>query len=218
MVGYRQGKFIYLMIPKNASTTFAEFFEAHHWEKFQLSYNEDYRDCIVFGHIQDPGIRHVKGISQYLMNTFVDWEDRVETQLRKLKQLTDDEVYAKLLVSGVFDQHTYPVTAMLAGLKFNDIHWIPMDFTMDIDPSHPTYLSERLTNMFFKEHQLDIEIAETDRKNIAGRASAQVREIVADMIRRYPNEHGYFTANMLNLDIEIYNKTLQEYHKKIWRQ
>ena len=72
MVGYRKDRFIYLMIPKNACTTYSTLLARHGWERFEIDVTADYSNHVVWAHIQNPRNRYTKGLEQYIGIRFLN--------------------------------------------------------------------------------------------------------------------------------------------------
>jgi hypothetical protein len=155
MYGIIKDNFVYLVTAKNGSTTYGEFLSKHGWKYMMLTdeaFNLDLTKCVVWGHLTEPFQRHTKGIVEYL---------------RQHPDLDiDDPNIAKLLVSGVYDCHTYTVSMIYASIMHLDITWIPLDHKIVnyLTPSHATMSGDDLTNDFFKEHNLDLRITAEDHR------------------------------------------------------
>jgi len=89
------GKLAYVPIAKNASTTFTRVFKSIGWEKTQLDLLDDSHE--VFGHIQDPLERHLKGTVTFLIQ-------------HRLEHLIDDPAWQRIWATAVMDLHGYPIT------------------------------------------------------------------------------------------------------------
>lgn len=205
MLGYRKDNYIYLRIPKNGCTTYSMFLESKGWTPFELSPFEDYSNCLLWGHLTDPEVRYAKGLTEYLMMRYN--EDEIE-------YLLSDPVASRLLISGVYDQHTYPITTLLGPHYKLPIHWIPLDFKL-YSPQHGYELNgDGFTNVFFKEHGFNYVITPNDRRKVGSHANQVIRGRVQDLKFTHKAHYGDLVVNALNYDIVLYHKIMLEYVAK----
>lgn len=207
MNGLIKDNFVYLITAKNGSTTYGDFLARHGWEYVMLtdeSVNIDLSKCVLWGHITDPFKRHTKGIVEYL---------RLHPSLD-----LDNPAIAKLLVSGVYDCHTYTVSMIYAPIIHMDITWIPLDHGIvnyHVDPSI-TMTGDDLTNDFFKEHNLDLQITAADHKwRLADSPTEQaMREKIDNLKELYSKDFLDLRGNIIEHDVILYNSAIEQTRKK----
>ena len=196
MFCYVHQNFAYIKMPKNGSSTYADFFEKHGWVKTDLFYNDlDLDNTIFFGHITEPNHRHTKGIAQYLLNTH---------QMNLL-----DHELERLLVSGVFDEHCYSIHMMIPHLV-DRVNWIPLDYTSAYNKNNN---GDSLTNDFFKKHNLNLRYLPSDRLNTADLPRLAVYNRINELKVKYNEEYQKLVKNFLEPDLKLYNNTLDMYYQ-----
>lgn len=205
MLGYRKDNYIYLRIPKNACTTYGMFLESKGWNQFELNPFEDYSNCLVWGHIADPETRYMKGLAEYLLTRYE--EDEIEF-------LLTDPVASKMLISGVFDQHTYTISMLLGPFNKLPVHWIPLDFSM-YSPKYGRELDgDGFTNLFFKDQGFNYNITPIDRRKPGSHPNKVFRERIRELKFKHKPYYGELVASALNYDIVLYHKIMLEYVAK----
>ena len=207
MKGFIKGRFIYIKCPKNGCLTYSNLLERNGWEQIDLfDSNIRYSDYLLWGHLTEPNTRHTKGVSQYLiMNPDID--------------LSNPGIN-EMLVSGVFDEHTYSLNMMLGSLFSLPIYWIPLDATIR-NFNHPGSRDQlvicdgdALTNNFFMEHDIDIKVTLSDRRNEATKEERQIRDRINEWKQVYNNNYQKLVKNFLEPDILEYNETLKKFRLK----
>ena len=204
MYGYLRDNFLYLSIAKNASSTYSALLMSHKWDKVNLVHDKiDLEHVKIWAHISDPAIRHTKGLSTYLMPYYnIDF---------------NSPIIGRLLVSGVFDEHTYSIHMLLAHYLHRPIHWIPIDQEFIEWNRHPdvrkTLNGNDLTNMFFVENGLDIAIT-GDRRNRASTKELAIRAQINHWKQVYNEEYQKLLANFLDADIALYTTVVDNYRLK----
>lgn len=195
MFGYVYDRFVYIGCPKNGLMTYSTLLEKNGWAKINLFENDlNLDEYVIWAHITDPEHRHTRGVEQYLrMNQDLPMQD---------------PLIAKMLVSGVFDEHTYSLNMMLGKyLKYN-IHWIPLDVTIN------GLSGDDLTNLFFKEHKLDLEVTPADRLNVTVPYFRRVQNLIKQYKVTYKENYQKLVKNFLEPDILLYNKVVDQFRKK----
>jgi hypothetical protein len=196
------------LCPKNGYITHNTFFESHGWKYANLFDPAlDLSQYKIFAHITDPEVRHTKGITQYL---------------RRNPDITiDDPQVAKLLVSGVFDEHTYSLSMMLGSLWDLPIHWIPLDVTIrdhqpfePFDPNRHLYSGNDLTNQFFKENGIDLVIERDRRMNVANPSELDLRKRIEYYKKLHETSYHSLLKNFLERDINKYKQVTNQYRQK----
>lgn len=139
--------YVYIPIPKNASTTHRNFFMENNWEEVRLRTLLDYKGIDklnFFSHIQDPNIRHTKGI--------IEWNRRKTLDIDIFENLNILSQFS----SSMIDEHTYSL-AHTCPYILHRIHWIPIDLKIGDKLIH----SSILTNLYFEENNLPFLINES---------------------------------------------------------
>jgi len=207
MFCYIKDQFCYIQIPKNASTTYNKLLSDNGWQRRDLFANDlDLKNMILWGLIQDPEVRHTKGLSTFLLaNSDIDYSN---------------PNIAKLLISGVFDAHTYSMSMMLGPVWNYPIHWIPLDHTFT-DYSIQTFNHLRkkygpndLTQMWFDENGIKIDMSSAQYLHQASPIEQNIRKIINQYKFQHQSEYQQIVKNYLSPDIIQYRKTLNEYAKK----
>jgi hypothetical protein len=194
-------KFLYLNIPRNGSNTFGDFFKSHGWEKHNLFENKfDLTQMKLFGHLTDPNRRHTKGLAMYI-------------RLNRLANSLDDPQIAKMLVSGVFDEHTCSISMMLGSLFYLPITWIPLDLTVTQhrDGQSYTFDGNDLTNVFFKENNLDLHVSKSDIRNELVPEEKIIREKISKLKLVYNQNYQQIFKNFIEPDMLLYSSILKKY-------
>ena len=225
---WKQGKFVYIGIPKNASITYTMLFREAGWESLAWSELEEIaplEEWTYFAHIQNPHVRHTKGTVEYLFR-FWDWRenffgrrahpDIIAEQL--LEWMSDEKngEAVSMMVQGVFDRYTMPITYLLrdAGIDPQKINWIPMD--------HPEYDTEFLTNDFLSRNKIPLRVSHDQRRYIATPAKRECYQIVDNMklgsLVQAPTPFGpndnyvrKFMPFVLGEDINLYAQVMKNY-------
>jgi hypothetical protein len=203
MFGFVKDNFIYIKCAKNGCSTYTAFLVQHGWTEINLFENNlNLSDYIIWGHITDPHARHTKGVEKYLLdNPDID---------------IDNPKIGKMLVSGVFDEHTYSLSMMLSSVWNQPIFWIPLDVNIikwNLHPVEPETLNgDDLTNDFFKEHNLNLKITIQDRKNIIG--NTITRNKINALKEKYSSNYNKLIKNFLEPDLILYDKTVETFRNK----
>ena len=158
----------------------------------------------LWGHLTDPLVRHTKGVSEYLsLNPDIDYTN---------------PTIGKMLVSGMFDTHTYTIHMMLGPLVKYPIKWIPLDTTIKKFNPYPVeseiLTGDDLTNLYFEEQKLEFRVNINDRRNFATEKEKQIREYVNGLKKIYVEEYKTLVRNVLEADSILYHSTLTEYYNK----
>jgi len=202
--GYFKDNYVYLRIPKNGSTTFRTLLLNNGWEEFNLfDTTIDLSKCFIWGHITNPFNRHTKGLSTFLQDDHPDID-------------IDNPSVGKLLVSGVFDGHTYSIS-MTLGHMFNlPIHWIPLDAKItDYRSTPPRILSGNdLTNDFFKSHNLGLHVTDADIRWRKATRHKETREKIEQLKKQHNDLYQQLVKHILEPDLLLYNKVVLEFEQK----
>lgn len=201
MHALKKDKFVYIAIPKNGKMTFSGLLSRHGWETIDLFENNlDLSKCFLWGHLTEPNKRHTRGLEQYLrLNKDVDMHD---------------PIVAKMLASGVFDEHCYSVHMLLAPILHHPIYWIPLDFPITNWTTGNILNGNELTNDFFREHNLDIVVTDQDIDNKTPKDRLLVQEAVAEIKKHYEHNYNSLVKNLLDPDIILYNSVVKNFRIK----
>lgn len=202
MFGFVKDQWVYIKCAKNGCMTYSEFLKRHGWQEIDLFENDlNLNEMTLWGHLTDPHYRHTRGVEQYLLVNSIDVrEEKIE----------------KLLVSGVFDEHTYSLSMMLGPLWYLPIHWIPLDakikqWNQPVRP--PKELNgDDLTNLFFQEQKIDLKITLEDRLHVS--TDFEIRDYIKDLKEKHHNNYQKLVKNFLQQDLMLYDKTVSDYNKK----
>jgi len=198
MFCYVKDNFLYLNIPRNGSNTFGAFFHKHGWTRhnlFENTFNLD--NMTIFGHITDPLERHTKGLAMYIRINSINI-DRPEL--------------GKILVSGVFDEHTCSISMMMGPLFSKPVHWIPLD--LKIERTNKIYNGNDFTNDFFREHNLGIIVSEQDNKNMVVPEEKLIRDKIKDLKKTYNQNFQQIVKNFLEQDLILYASIVKKYNEQ----
>lgn len=180
--------------------TYSTLLKKHGWQEINFFENDlDYSKFVLWGHLTEPNVRHTNGLVQYLkLNPDIN---------------IDDQTVAKMLISGVFDEHTYSLNMMLGALFSLPIHWIPLDVSIidyrNVD--NKVYNGDDLTNEFFKENNIDITISIKDRLNVSNSYDAMLKDQVREYKQVFDENYQKILKNFLEPDILLYTRTLKKY-------
>lgn len=207
MIGFVKDHFVYIKCPKNGCMTYSGLLQRHGWQQINLFESHlDYSQYLLWGHLTEPNQRHTKGLLQYLrFNLDLD--------------INDDKI-AKMLISGVFDEHTYSLNMMLGPLFSLPIYWIPLDTEIK-NYNHPnsrntlvTCNGDDLTNDFFKEQGINITVTLADRLNVSTAEENFKRVQINRYKELYNTNYQKIVKNFLEPDILVYNKTVKNFRMK----
>ena len=204
MISLIRGNNAYLRIPKNGNTTFMELLEKNGYKEVNLLDTDlDISKLNIWGHITDPLVRHTKGLSEYLLlNPDVDYTD---------------PIIGKILVSGMFDGHTYTIHMMLGSLIKYPIKWIPLDANIKKFNPYPKeseiLTGDDLTNLYFEEQQLNLRVSRQDHRYVASNKTLELRKKIDALKETYQREYNELIKNVLEADMILYHSTLNDYYK-----
>lgn len=207
MIGLIKDNFVYIKCPKNGCTTYSELLKRHGWQEINLFENNlNLSNYLLWGHLTEPNKRHTRGVVQYLkLNPDI---------------VPDNNIIGKMLVSGVFDEHTYSLNMMLGSLFVLPIYWIPLDVEIK-NFNHPDtrdklviYNGDDLTNDFFRENKINITVTPNDRQNKSPAEEQVIRKLIDHYKELYSENYHKLVKNFLEPDILIYNKTVKNFRIK----
>lgn len=203
MIGLVKDNFVYIKVPKNGCSTYGHILKEHGWLEINLFENNlDLHQMTLWGHLTNPEVRHTKGVEQFLSNNAdIDYTN---------------PVISKLLVSGVFDEHTFSLTMMLGKIMAVPIYWIPLDIGIYNYPAGKEMTGDELTADFFREQGIDIDIRKYKKLNVKNHLQdvIKIREYISDCKVRYNKNYQKLVKNFLEPDILLYNRTVEKFRKK----
>ena len=193
---------IYIKCAKNGCSTFGTLLSRHGWQEINLFENNlDLSKYLLWAHITEPTQRHTRGVHQYLKsNPDID---------------INNPIIEKLLVSGVFDEHTYSLSMMLGPIWYLPIYWIPLDAQITVWNTYPKKIlvGDDLTNHFFQEQGLDIQVTKKDHLNV-GKNSKEIRDKINNLKIKHVSQWNKISKNFLELDIIKYCQTVDFFQNK----
>jgi hypothetical protein len=198
MIGYHKGNFLYIIIPKNGSSTFKALLINDGWDEVNLITTDlDLSTLKLWGHICDLYKRHTKGLARYLLdNPTID---------------IDDENIAKILINGMFDIHTASIAVLLGPLLYQyPIQWIPLDAKI-INYSMPTPIiltGNNLTNDFFIMNGINIRVTDTDILNQVNGDELILRNKIDLIKKKFEVNTSFIEPNDKNTSANLTNDGL----------
>jgi hypothetical protein len=205
MISWIRDNNAYIKIPKNGSSTFSTLLQNHGYKKVNLfDIDIDFEKLNLWGHVTDPLIRHTKGVAEYLsLNPDIDYAN---------------PMVGKMLVTGMFDSHTYSIHMMLGPLIKYPIRWIPLDEKIIKFNQYPVpsqiLNGNDLTNEYFIEQGLEFRVTLSDHVYPADAHVLRLREEVDKLKKIYHEEYKQLVKNALEADLLLYYKTLADYREK----
>ena len=205
MISWIRGNNVYISIPKNGISTFSKFLKNHGYQEVNLfDIDIDFEKLNLWGHITDPLVRHTKGVAEY-----INWNPDVDYT---------NPVIGRMLVSGMFDCHTYTIHMMLGHLINYPINWIPLDEKITKFNQYPVpsqiLNGDDLTNAYFEQQGLEFRVSRLDHMNTANDDDLKLRAEVDKLKEIYPEEYKGVVKNVLEADLLLYHKTLTDYREK----
>ncbi len=194
---------VYLPAPKNCYTFFRDELFKHKWQEIAVEKGIG-PETKLFSHSRNPRERFIKGITQILYACYVPIEGANEENLEKILEKDNPLEYFALyndkLLTSFNDVHITPIVNYL-DKYITRITFIPVD--------HPQYTCNELTNIYFKENNIDIKISELTRKaNKSTKNKLRVYELVKQDIANREIFYKEHIEPKLKMDIEIHNKSL----------
>ena len=210
MIGYHKGNFVYIPIQKNGSSTFSSLLNQHGWGEIDLTTTElDLNTVRLWGHITHPMKRHTKGLAEFIsINPDINF---------------NDPVMAKILVNGIFDSHTSSISMLLQSIFYLPIYWIPLDATIVNFASRlpPFNMNGNdLTNDFFKENGIDIQVSDSDILNKSSDNNYELRYQIDELKKTFHSEsefvklNGESIAAAFNQDMLLYFEVVNRFNNK----
>lgn len=192
MYFYTNGNVAWLKIAKNACMSWASTFDKLGWQQQDLYIPDQPIDHLqFFGFLRDPDHRHTMGLVQYLNN-------------EKLEHLVDDPWFQRLLISAVFDEHTYNIHSMIPSRIIDRTTWFIMD--------HDQYDYHNLVKNYLQQHH--VVLPDIPRLNVSSTKNKQLQTRINDLKVQNYNAHQKLAKNFLGADLRLYRTQLLNQH--IW--
>ena len=192
MYFHHNNRLAWISIAKNACRSWAQVFDNLGWQKEDLFQPQvDIQQLKFFGFLRWPAVRHTMGVIEYLEQT--DQCDLLyNTQVNRL------------LVSAVFDQHSYTLSQMIP----DDI--VKRTEFFIIDQTYYNY--EILVKNYLHSHGIEIAVP-APRVNSVRETTGQHRIDLEKLKQRYPEDLARLQKNFLDADVQLYQHTLQQQQK-----
>jgi hypothetical protein len=190
MYFHHNNNLAWISIAKNASRSWEQVFDNLGWQKENLFHPQvDIQQLKFFGFLRWPAVRHTMGVVEYLEQT---------DQLALLK----NSQVNRLLVSAVFDQHSYTVSQMIPADIIERTTWFLIDQLY--------YNYEQLVKNYLHSHGVEIAIP-VPRLSDSRSTTQQARIILLELKQHYSDDHARLEKNFLDADVQLYcrAKTLQ---------
>jgi hypothetical protein len=180
---YQKNNLVYVRILKNASTFYTNLFVSSGWELIEFK-NINWSTNQVFGFIQDPVRRYLKGLTEDLYNDF-----ELQKHIFFMIQHHKNKNILPLTL------HTMPIS-LTCGDYMYDMLWIPID----IDNS-----SIQVVKNLCNEHNISLtnDINSTNMHN----SNSEKLELYKKIKIIFGNGHSNFWK-LLSKDIELYYQTI----------
>jgi len=197
MYFHHNNNLAWISIAKNACRSWGQVFDNMGWVKEDLHKpTVDLKQLEFFGFLRWPTRRHTMGVVEYLERS---------GQLH----LLDDDRVNKLLVSAVFDQHSYTVTQMIPPVVLEQTKFFIID--------QKYYNYEILVKNYLHTHGIElttpvprINYTSGNNENFANepyRSSTYSARIKLDQLKqRYETEHANLQKNFLDADSKLYKR------------
>ena len=181
---------VYLPVPKNASTMFVATFRDAGWNAIDL--RELPAEMVYFGHIQNPHIRHTKGVVEFLYR-------------HGLLDIIDIERFALLLTHGMYDVHTYPISILYPN-HYKITHWIPLDLERN------GFNANILTSYFLEKNGVRLKIPKSTIRHASTYQQKDFFKKLSEVKLRYPDWIDELSFRFLSEDILSYSAAIENYN------
>ena len=148
-------------------------------------------DLIFFGLLREPDDRHTKGIVQYLI-------------VEKLEHCLDNEFFQRLLVSAVFDEHSYNIHSMIPSEIIQRTNWFIID--------HEIYDYEKLVRNFLQQH--NILLPSVPKINASDPKQKNLQHKIKNLKLKHHQSYQKLAKNFLGADLRLYRTQILNQH--IW--
>ena len=186
------GKIAYLKIAKNACSSWEYLLTKMGWETQDLYIpKQPLDDLIFFWLLREPDDRHTKGIVQYLI-------------VEKLEHCLDNEFFQRLLVSAVFDEHSYNIHSMIPSEIIQRTNWFIID--------HEIYDYEKLVRNFLQQH--NILLPSVPKINASDPKQKNLQHKIKNLKLKHHQSYQKLAKNFLGADLRLYRTQILNQH--IW--
>lgn len=180
---WRSGSLVYVRMLKNASSYYTKVFLDNHWQ--EITFNDiDWTNDTVFGFIQDPFQRYIKGLTEDAWST-----SDAQTVIRFL---LDYPHAAVCLIS----YHTNTIHLTI-GDRMYDMTWIP------IDVDQP---SQKRVDQLCSKHNITINWPKNQKLN---ESPPEKLELFQQVKTKLGNGSGPLWR-MLSRDIDLYHAVIAD--------
>ena len=187
MYFHHNNRVAWLSIAKNACRSWAQVFDDLGWIKEDLYQPQvDTAQLEFFGFLRWPAIRHTMGVIEYLEQT---------GQLALLHNTR----FNRVLVSAVFDQHSYTVSHMIPADIVKRTTWFIID--------QVNWDYEQLVQNYLRTHGVEIAVP-VPRITTSMPSTIQSRTDLTRLKQQYPEEEGRLAKNFLDADMHLYEQHL----------
>lgn len=184
---HHNNRIAWLSIAKNACRSWAHVFDELGWEKQDLFQpTVDIEKLEFFGFLRWPSVRHTMGVIEYLEQT---------DQLALLHNIR----FNRVLVSAVFDQHSYTVSQMVPADIIRRTTWFIMDQTY--------YNYEILVRNYLNYHGVEITIP-VPRITDSRPTTREARITLSKLKNQYSEDHARLEKNFQDADAQLRNQHL----------
>jgi hypothetical protein len=188
MYFHHNNRLAWISIAKNASQTWQQVFDNLGWIREDLfNPTVDLAQLKFFGFLRNPEKRHTMGVVEYLCRT-------------NQRQLLNDDKVNRLLVSAVFDEHSYSVCQMIPDSVLERTTFFILDQTY--------YNYETLVKNFLDEHGVQL-TQDIPRLWTAEQDKREMRTQLDSLKLQHPEASGYLVKNFLDQDMKLYDRHLE---------
>jgi len=187
MYFHHNNQVAWLSIAKNACRSWERVFDNLGWVKEDLwKPTVDIAQLEFFGLLRWPTVRHTMGVIEFLEQT------------GQLALLHNPEVN-RLLVSAVFDQHSYTVSQMIPAHIVERTTWFIID--------QVNWDYEQLVQNYLHSHGVEIAVP-VPRITDARPTTRPGRIELTKLKQKYSDDYARLVKNFLDADIKLYERTI----------
>ena len=192
MYFHHNNRLAWISIAKNACRSWQQVFNNLGWQTEDLFQPQvDIQQLEFFAFLRWPAVRHTMGVVEYLLQT-----DQVD--------LLYNTQANHLLVSAVFDQHSYTVSQMIPADVVSRTTWFIID--------QIGYDYEILVKNYLHSHGVEIAVP-VPRISDNIPATRQARIDLERLKQQHATDFHRLQKNFLAADIQLYRRTLLQQGK-----
>jgi hypothetical protein len=185
MYFHHNNRVAWLSIAKNACRSWERVFDDLGWQKEDLFRpTVDIQQLEFFGLLRWPAVRHTMGVIEYLEQT-------------GQQALLHNPEVNRLLVSAVFDQHSYTVSQMIPANIVQRTTWFIIDQT--------PYNYEFLVKNYLHSHGVEIAVP-VPRISTTWPRMVQSKTELTQLKQQWPKDEARLVKNFLDADIQLYHQ------------